>query len=255
MGIPHTEEARRAYREMIVATPGVGDCISGVILYDGTIRQKVHDGTPFIKVLTDAWIILGIKVDAGAKDMAGDPGEKMTEGLDRLPARLQEYVQMGAGFPKWWAVLAIGDGIPSQDCIVANAQALEHYAVMCQEGALVPIVEPEVLMNGTHTMELCGTATEGVPRFTAEARKANRALVDLLGPIAERKNATPAQIALAWLLAQKPWIVPIPGTTKVHRLQENVAAVAVELGESDLRVIESATLQITVQGARYSEAP
>ena len=148
LGIPQTVEARRAYREMIVTTPGLGECISGAILYDETIRQQKKDGTPFVKALTDAGIIPGIKVDAGAKDMAGHPGEKITEGLDGLRDRLGEYSRMGARFAKWRAVIAVGDGIPSRGCIEANAQALARYAALCQEAGLVPIVEPEVLMDG-----------------------------------------------------------------------------------------------------------
>ena len=124
LGIPQTEEARRAYRELIVTTPGLGESISGTILYDETIRQKKKDGTPFVKALTDAGIIPGIKVDIGAKDLAGHPGEKITEGLDGLRDRLNEYFQMGARFAKWRAVIAMGDGIPSRSCIEANAHAL-----------------------------------------------------------------------------------------------------------------------------------
>jgi fructose-bisphosphate aldolase class I len=130
---PQTVEARRAYRELIVTTPGLGECISGAILYDETIRQQKKDGTPFLKVLTDAGIIPGIKVDTGAKDLAAHPGEKITEGLDGLRDRLKEYIQMGARFAKWRAVIAIGDGIPSRSCIEANAHALARYAALCQE--------------------------------------------------------------------------------------------------------------------------
>ena len=148
LGIPQTVEARRAYRELIVTTPGLGESISGVILYDETIRQQKKDGTPFVKVIIDAGIIPGIKVDTGAKDLAGHPGEKITEGLDGLRDRLAEYSQMGARFAKWRAVIAMGDGIPSRGCIEANAQALARYAALCQEAGLVPIVEPEVLMDG-----------------------------------------------------------------------------------------------------------
>ncbi len=164
LGIPQTAEARRAWRELIVTTPRLGECISGAILYDETIRQQKKDGTPFVKVLADAGIIPGIKVDAGAKDMAGHSGEKITEGLDGLRDRLAEYVQMGARFAKWRAVIAVGDGIPSQACIDANAHALPRYAALCQEAGLVPIVEPEVLMDGAHTLERCGEATEQVLR-------------------------------------------------------------------------------------------
>jgi len=162
VGIPQTEEARRSCREMILTTPGLGEFISGVILYDETIRQSRKDGASFLKVIADAGIIPGIKVDKGAKPMAGHPGEKLTEGLDGLRERLAEYVRMGARFAKWRAVLAIGDGIPSQGCIEANAQALARYAASCQEAGLVPIVEPEVLMDGEHTLEQCASVTENV---------------------------------------------------------------------------------------------
>lgn len=162
LGIPQTVEARRNYRELIITTPGLSEAISGVILYDETIRQSKKDGTPFIKVITDAGIIPGIKVDAGAKDLAGHTGEKVTEGLDGLRGRLAEYYKMGARFAKWRAVIAIGDGIPSRGCIEANAQALARYASLCQEAGLVPIVEPEVLMDGGHTLTRCSEVTEEV---------------------------------------------------------------------------------------------
>jgi fructose-bisphosphate aldolase, class I len=164
LNIPQTVDARRAYREMIVTTPGLGECISGVILYDETIRQQKTDGTPFLKVFADAGIIPGIKVDAGAKDLAAHPGEKVTEGLDGLHERLKEYFQMGARFAKWRAVIAIGDGIPSCSGIEANAHALARYAALCQEAGLVPVVEPEVLMDGEHTLERCRKVTEEVLR-------------------------------------------------------------------------------------------
>ena len=163
-GISQTEENRRSYRELIVTTPGLGEFISGVILYDETIRQSKKDGTPFVKVISDAGIILGIKVDGGTKDMAGHPREKITEGLDGLRDRLNEYYQMGARFAKWRAVFAIGEGIPSRGCIEANAHALARYAALCQEVGLVPIVEPEVLMEGGHTLQRCCEVTEEVLR-------------------------------------------------------------------------------------------
>jgi len=162
LGIPQTAEARRDYRELIVTTPGLCESISGAILYDETIRQRKKDGTSFVKVLTDAGIIPGIKVDTGAKDLAAHPGEKITEGLDGLRERLGEYSKMGARFAKWRAVLTIGDGIPSRSCIEANAHALARYAALCQEADLVPIVEPEVLMGGDHTLEVCRKVTEEV---------------------------------------------------------------------------------------------
>jgi fructose-bisphosphate aldolase class I len=164
LGIPQSVEARRTWRELIVTTPGLGESISGAILYDETIRQKKKDGTPFIKVITDAGIIPGIKVDTSAKDLAGHPGEKITEGLDGLRDRLAEYFQMGARFAKWRAVIAVGDGIPSRGCIEANAQALARYAALCQEAGLVPVVEPEVLMDGEHSLDRCREVTEEVLR-------------------------------------------------------------------------------------------
>jgi fructose-bisphosphate aldolase class I len=164
LGIPQTEEARRDYRELIVTTPGLAESISGAILYDETIRQQKQDGTPLAKALINAGIIPGIKVDAGAKDMAGHPGERITEGLDGLRDRLAEYSQMGVRFAKWRAVIAVGDRLPSRGCIEANAHALARYAALCQEAGLVPIVEPEVLMDGGHTLERCREVTEEVLR-------------------------------------------------------------------------------------------
>jgi fructose-bisphosphate aldolase class I len=164
LGIPQTEETRRAYRELIVTTPGLGECISGAILYDETIRQRKRDGTPFVKAITDAGIIPGIKVDTGAKNLAGHPGEKITEGLDGLRDRLAEYSQMGARFAKWRAVIAVGEGIPSRAAREANANALARYAALCQESGLVPVVEPEVLMDGEHTLDRCCKVTEEILR-------------------------------------------------------------------------------------------
>ena len=162
LGIPQNEETRRAYREMIVTTLGLSECINGVILYDETIRQNKKDGTSMVKAIIDAGIIPGIKVDTGAKSMAGYPSEKITEGLDGLRDRLKEYFQLGARFAKWRAVIIIGDSIPSRACIKSNAHALARYAALCQEAGLVPIVEPEVLMDGTHTLEQCFNTTEKV---------------------------------------------------------------------------------------------
>ena len=164
LGIPQTPEARRAYRELIVTTPNLGECISGLILFDETIREAKKDGTPFLKIIVDGGIIPGIKVDTGAKDMASHPGEKITEGLDGLRERLKKYAHMGARFAKWRAVITIGPGIPSRGCLEANAQALARYAALCQEAGLVPIIEPEVLMEGEHTLARCCEVTEEVLR-------------------------------------------------------------------------------------------
>lgn len=162
LGIPQTEEARRAYRELIVTTPGLGEFISGAILYDETIHQKTKSGDLFIDVLVQAGIIPGIKVDAGAVDLAAHPSEKITEGLDGLRGRLAEYVKLGLRFAKWRAVIAIHNynHSPSQACIEANAHVLARYAALCQEAGLVPIVEPEVLMEGDHSLESCLEVTE-----------------------------------------------------------------------------------------------
>ncbi len=144
---------------MIVTTPRLGDCISGAILYDETLRQKTNPGLPFAAALAAAGIVPGIKVDAGAKPLAGHPDEQVTEGLDGLRDRLAEYASMGARFAKWRAVIRIGDAIPSRACIATNAHALARYAALCQEAGLVPIVEPEVLMDGDHTLARCAAVS------------------------------------------------------------------------------------------------
>src|SRR5213083_2238044 len=153
IGIESTEENRRAYRDLLFTTEGVEEYISGVILFDETIRQSSADGTPFPKVLESRGIIPGIKVDKGAKPLALADGETVTEGLDGLRERLQEYYELGARFTKWRAVISIGDGIPSDYCLWTNAHALARFAALSQESGLVPIVEPEVLMDGTHSIE------------------------------------------------------------------------------------------------------
>jgi fructose-bisphosphate aldolase class I len=164
LGIPRTAEARRRYRELIVTTPKLGECISGTILFDETIRQQLSDGRPFASAISAAGMIPGIKVDLGAHALSGFPGEKVTDGLDGLRDRLAGYVALGARFAKWRAVIAITDELPSRGCIDANAHALARYAGLCQESGVVPIVEPEVLMDGSHTMERCHAVTEEVLR-------------------------------------------------------------------------------------------
>src|SRR3981081_2740025 len=160
--IESTEENRRTYREMLFTAPGAADYISGVILYDETIRQKTKDGTPFPEYLTKKGIIPGIKVDTGAKPLAVFKGETITEGLDGLRERLVEYHKLGARFAKWRAVIDIADGIPTSFAIEANAHALARYAALCQENDIVPIVEPEVLMDGAHTIDRCEEVTSFV---------------------------------------------------------------------------------------------
>jgi fructose-bisphosphate aldolase class I len=180
LGIPQTVEARRAYRELIVTTPRLGECIGGAILYDETIRQQKSDGTPFINALIEAGIIPGIKVDAGAVELAGHPGEKVTEGLDGLRSRLAEYFQLGARFAKWRAVITIGDGIPSWGAIQANAHALARYASLCQQAGLVPVVEPEVLMDGEHTLERCLEVTDELLRTVFSQLFAQRVVLEAM---------------------------------------------------------------------------
>jgi fructose-bisphosphate aldolase, class I len=160
LGIPTTETYRRAYRELILTTPGLNEAISGAILFDETIRQSSQAGLPFTQLMQDAGILIGIKLDAGAKDLAGFPAEKVTEGLDRLRERIAEYYEMGARFAKWRAVITIGNGTPTPACLEANAHALARYAALCQAGGLVPIVEPEVLIDGDHTIERCYDVTD-----------------------------------------------------------------------------------------------
>src|ERR1700704_6813449 len=162
INLESTEENRRAYREMLFTAPDATQYISGVILYDETIRQKTKDGTPFPTYLAQNKMIPGIRVDTGAKPMAGFPGETITEGLDGLRERLIEYYKLGARFAKWRAVIDIGDGIPTSFAIQANAHALARYAALCQENDIVPIVEPEVLMDGAHTIERCEEVTNTV---------------------------------------------------------------------------------------------
>jgi fructose-bisphosphate aldolase class I len=162
LGIPSSEQSRRAYREMLFTTPGAAEFISGAILYDETIRQKSSRGKPLAVVLVSNGIVPGIKVDTGAEPLAGSPEERVTEGLDGLRDRLEEYYGMGARFAKWRAVIRITDTLPSAACVSANAHALARYATLCQEQQLVPIVEPEVLMDGVQTIERCDEVTGAV---------------------------------------------------------------------------------------------
>jgi fructose-bisphosphate aldolase class I len=178
LGIPSTEQSRRAYREMLFTTPGVEEFLGGVIMQDETIRQKSSDGTPLIQVLIKRSIVPGIKVDAGAKPLAGSPTEKVTEGLDGLRDRLAEYHAMGARFAKWRAVIGVTDTLPSSACVSANAQALSRYAALCQEQHLAPIVEPEVLMDGSHTIERCEEVTGVVLNAVFQALLEQRVLLE-----------------------------------------------------------------------------
>ncbi len=160
VGIECTEDNRRAYRELLLTAPNLSDHISGAILYDETLRQSSRAGVPFVQIMEKAGIIPGIKVDKGPVALAGFPGEVVTEGLDGLRDRLKEYAKLGAKFAKWRAVIAIGDDMPSSTCIEANAHALARYAALCQEQGIVPMVEPEILMDGTHDIDTCYEVTE-----------------------------------------------------------------------------------------------
>jgi fructose-bisphosphate aldolase, class I len=214
-----TEENRRAYREMLFTAPGAQEYISGVIMYEETLRQKTRDGVPFPAYLAQHGMMPGIKVDMGAKPLAGFPGETITEGLDGLRERLAEYYKLGARFAKWRAVIDIGSGIPSAYAINANAEALARYAALCQEAEIVPIVEPEVLMDGAHTLERCEEVTNAVLDKVFARLFAARVFLEgmVLKPnmvIAGKKcaqKATPEQVAEATvrtLKRQVPSAVP-----------------------------------------------
>jgi fructose-bisphosphate aldolase class I len=176
--VESTEANRRAYRELLFTAPGVEAYLSGIIMFDETIRQSTQDGTPFPKLLAQRGIIPGIKVDKSTHDLPGFPGEKITEGLDGLRGRLAEYRDMGARFTKWRAVITIGDGIPTPYCIEANAHALARYAALSQEAGLVPIVEPEVLIDGDHTIERCEEATLATLQQVFAQLHAHRVLLE-----------------------------------------------------------------------------
>jgi fructose-bisphosphate aldolase, class I len=206
-----TEENRRAYREMLFTTPGAGEFISGVILYDETIRQKTKDGVPFPAYLSKQGMIPGIKVDLGAKPLAGYAGETITEGLDGLRERLAEYYKLGARFAKWRAVIDIGSGIPSRYAVSANAEALARYAALCQEAGIVPIVEPEVLMDGDHPIARCEEVTDAVLQTVFDHLFAARIFLEgmILKPnmvIAGKKStqqSSPEQVAEATIRTLK----------------------------------------------------
>ncbi|GAA2107886.1 fructose-bisphosphate aldolase class I [Microlunatus panaciterrae] len=178
IGVESTEPRRRAYREILFTTAGIGEFISGVILFDETIRQRTSDGTPFAEVLQSQGVIPGIKVDGGTKALAGFPDEVVTEGLDGLRARLEEYAALGARFAKWRAVIKIGDARPTTFCVEANAHALARYAALSQEAGLTPIVEPEVLMDGTHTLERCAEVTEATLRAVYDQLSRHRVILE-----------------------------------------------------------------------------
>ena len=180
VGVACTEESRRAYRGLLITAPGAEQYVSGVILYDETIRQKNDEGVAFPDWMTRKGVIPGIKVDTGAKNLALCPGEKVTEGLDGLRERLAAYFKLGARFAKWRAVITIGEGIPAHTCLYANAHALARYAALCQEASIVPVIEPEVLLDGGHTIERCEEVTEATLRATYAALSAHNVVSELV---------------------------------------------------------------------------
>ncbi len=247
-GIPATAEQRRRYRQLLITTPGLADFISGAILYDETIRQHTDDGVPFPRVLAEAGILPGIKVDTGAKALAGHPGEKVTEGLDGLRERLADYAGLGARFAKWRAVIVIGDRLPSRGCVDANAHALARYAALCQEAGITPIVEPEVLMDGNHGLDTCravtGRVLEGV--FSElRAQGVNLAGVVLkpnmvLPGVASGERPTPDDVAHATLETLGEVVPP------------KVAGIAfLSGGQTD----EEATARLAAMNRLYPQAP
>ncbi|MGH8256412.1 MAG: class I fructose-bisphosphate aldolase [Steroidobacteraceae bacterium] len=258
-----TEEHRRAYRDLLFSTPGIAQWISGVILYDETLRQATRDGVPFAQYLTALGILPGIKVDAGAKPLAAFPGETITEGLDGLRERLIEYHRLGARFAKWRAVIDIGQDIPSRYAINANAQALARYAALCQEQGIVPIVEPEVLMDGAHTLERCEQVTDEVLATVFEQLRSQRVYLEgmILKPnmvISGKKcpvRAAPEQVAAATVRCLRrhvPAAVPgimflsggqSPAEATVHlSLMNRIQALPWQLSFSYGRALQDAAL-------------
>src|ERR1700675_501862 len=228
-----TEENRRAYREMLFTAPGAAEYISGVILYDETLRQKTKDGVPFPAYLAQHGMLPGIKVDLGAKPLAGFPGETITEGLDGLRERLAEYYKLGAKFAKWRAVIDIGSGIPTRYAIDANATGLARYAALCQEAGIVPIVEPEVLMDGGHALDRCEAVTNLVLGRVFEHLFAARVQFEgmVLKPnmvVPGKKSsqkASPEQVAEATVRTLKRQVPPaVPGIAFLSGCQSTTEA-------------------------------
>ncbi|HJR76386.1 MAG TPA: class I fructose-bisphosphate aldolase, partial [Nitrospiraceae bacterium] len=228
-----TADSRRAYREMFFTTPDVGAFISGVILQDETIRQKNAAGIPLPELLSKQGILPGIKVDTGAKPLAGSPGEKVTEGLDGLRDRLKEYAALGARFAKWRAVITISDALPSRMCIGANAHALARYAALCQEQAIVPIVEPEVLMNGTHAIDRCEEVTASVLHAVFDELSEQRVRLEgmllkpnmVLSGLENRRQATADEVAAATLRCLRRHVpAAVPGIVFLSGGQSDVLA-------------------------------
>lgn len=244
LGIPITVERRRTYRELIITTPNLSEFISGAILYDETIRQSSQAGIPLIELLRSAGIIPGIKVDLGAKNLASCPGEKVTEGLDGLRDRITEYYQMGARFAKWRAVIAIDTDIPSETCLVANAHALARYAALCQEGGLVPIVEPEVLIDGNHSIERCFEVTAKTLQIVFAQLQLNRVEFD-------KMMLKPSMVVSGASCSERASVSQVAEMT-VRCLQDNVPpAVAGIAFLSGGQSNERATAHLNAMNARF----
>ena len=232
-GLASTEESRRAYRDLLFRAGGLGQFISGAILFDETIRQNAEDGTPFVGILRRQGIIPGIKVDRGARALAGFPGEKVTEGLDGLRGRLAEYAGLGARFTKWRAVVAIGPDLPTDACLAANAHALARFAALSQEAGLVPIVEPEVLMDGDHSIERHFAVTretlQRVFQALAEQRVRPEGMLLKTGMVLSgrdhRTQAGSDEIAAATLRCLRETVPPaVPGIVFLSGGQQDVPA-------------------------------
>jgi fructose-bisphosphate aldolase class I len=259
--IPCTEESRRAYREMLFTTPRLSEFISGVILFDETIRQNAGDGTRFVEVLRKQEIVPGIKVDKGAKSLAHFPGEKVTEGLDGLRERLDEYVRLGARFTKWRAVIRIGFGIPTPICMAANAHDLARFAATSQEAGLVPVVEPEVLMDGNHTIECCEEITEVMLRLLFHELAGHRvALEQLLLKVNMvlpgkdySQQASVREVAESTLRCMKQTVPPaVPGIVFLSGGQDDIPATQ---HLNMMNQIGSTPWQLSFSFARALQAP
>lgn len=262
-GIDNSENNRRDYRALLLSTPKLGEYVSGAILYDETLRMTTADGTPFAEMMVDNGITPGIKVDTGAKDFAGHPGEKVTEGLDGLRDRLAEYHDLGARFAKWRAVITIGDDVPSAGCYDANAHALARYAALCQEAGIVPIVEPEVLLDGDHDIDRCYEVTERTLTQLFSALRTQRVhlpgLILKASMVLPGKNATQqadirevAAATLRCLYATVP--AAVPGVAFLSGGQSNEDATA-HLNEMNRQDGGKAPWKLTFSYARALQQP
>lgn len=261
ISVSSTAETRRAYREVLLSTPGLGAFISGVILYDETIRQKTAEGVPFVELLTRQGMIPGIKVDRGAKALAGFPGEKITEGLDGLRERLAEYAALGARFTKWRAVLTIAAGMPTRTCLQSNLEALARFAALSQEAGLVPVVEPEVLMDGEHTIERHQEVTEAALRTLFQELAAHRVRLEelllkvnmvLSGTLCPRQAEVTEVARATWHCMERTVPAAVPGIVFLSGGQSDVRATE---HLDALNRIDRAPWQMSFSYGRALQAP